>query len=54
MTIVVILDFKSNFIKHVTFVISAYWEQFLYYFIKRYYYDFLRATFREPRELSSF
>ena len=53
MTIVVILDFKSNFIKH-CFVASAYWEQVLHYFTKRDYYDFLRVAFRESRELSSF
>ena len=51
-TIIVILDFKSNFIKYyscdfyllkVTFIL----------FTKHYYYSFLRAVFRKPREINS-
>ena len=36
-----------------TFVAFTYWDQFLYYFIKRYKYDFLRVAFKYPGELSS-
>ena len=45
-SIIIILDFKSNFTKYY-FCGFVYWEQPLYYFTKRYYHDFLRAVFRK-------
>ena len=52
MSIIVILDFKSNFIKYYFcdfYLLKATFN----YFTKQYYYNFFRAAFKKPKEFNS-